>query len=236
MEAAQRLLAYAALRAAAGRLADLLAAADVVEGEFRAVAEERWGARPGGACRALRTLAEVGYGPGMRRVLEEVARVCRERGVPLSSDRCPLCGARLVPGCEVRHAAEAHADAVWAIATAAAERLGLSLDPGFLRRKVVGGWWAGGAASELLPLVQRVAGSVLAACAGPARTLTVRALVRTARRSEREARRVPVQRLAAAARVFLATAERVVDARGREWVRGELSRGAAVFRLASARG
>ena len=140
-----RLAAYAAARAVAGELAALMAAVEVAEGGFRAEAEERWGAPPGSSRRALRTLADLGYRSGDRKVVELAAEAAlagsrrkREWG------RCALCGRRLGRGEGTRHALEEHGGAVRQAVLAVAEALGLPEPGEGLLTKLLaprGAWW-----------------------------------------------------------------------------------------------
>jgi len=240
-----RLLAFAAAKAAAGELAELMAAADVVEGAFRREAEERWGAPRGGAKRVYATLAELGYAPEDRPILEAVLGAARGMGLVAAgggaaapargAGRCPVCGAALGVGGGLRHASEEHADVVNAVARAAAATLGWELPLGWRARGTSGGgWWGSPRGAERLKRLEEAAREALRRRLGGAlaRVATVRAkalaadVLRTLPRKERN----PLAAATAAKRV-LSSAETVEDGRGRRWRLEEWDGRAARFSL-----
>jgi hypothetical protein len=239
-----RLLAFAAAKAVAGELAELMAAADVVEGAFRREAEERWGAPRGGAKRVYATLAELGYKPEDRPVLEAVLEAARRMGLVApgggaaparGAGRCPVCGAALGVGGGLRHASEAHADAVNAVARTAAAALGWELPPGWLARGASGGgWWGSSRSAERLGRLEEGAREALRRRLGAARsrvaTVRAKALAADVLRALPRRERNPLAAAAAAKRV-LSSAEEVEDGRGRRWRLEEWDGRAARFSL-----
>jgi len=232
-----RLLAYAAAKAAAGELPELLAAADVVEGAFRAEAEEKWGLPKGSSRRALRTLASLGYRPGEdRAVIDAVHALAREEGVAGFATSCPICGAAVALGGGFRHALEAHPDFVERLAAGAARLLGWDpVDaPSVLRFACGGGWWGSSKGMKRLSQLESLMLEQLSARLS--RALGSTATVKAKRLAAEGLRRLPRRErntlaAVAAAKLVLERSVEVVDAKGRKWRRERWDGQTALFAL-----
>jgi hypothetical protein len=235
---------FCAVKVLAGEAADVLCALDILDGALLREVTERYGYSYRRAKSIVKSVARYAEevaecGLDLRQVLGAVSRAAEGvlRGAP-SGSSCPVCGAPAPPGAVSRHVYLAHAELVRQVAARALGELGVPAAA--LRGAGLGyggGWWLSESyVEQLLPVVERAVADALSAARSRTLTVRARALARQVAREyrrERAVREATLQRVAAAARLFLLRVEEVVDSSGRRWVVAERGEGAesAVFRL-----
>ena len=230
-----RTLVYALARALTGEFNELMAAADVVAGSFRAEAEAKWKVAPRSSRRALRTLAEIGYAPEDRWILEAIA----QRFNPTAAGSCSVCGAKLEAGEGVRHAFEAHRDALAVYAKQLAEELGIESPPVEEIQALLtprGAWWytktGASKLQALVPLATQAAIQQLSVQRGTAARLVVDKVTDALEQMIPKIRRPSRVVLAAAVKKAISQLEEV-EVNGVKWKRVEWDGRRALYSLKS---